>query len=52
MEKLKTDKAWNRMTKQLGNVVDIRSPEETKAFVKAQYDVFDAALRKLDLTID
>ncbi|MBO9452574.1 tripartite tricarboxylate transporter substrate binding protein [Tropicibacter sp. R16_0] len=51
LQKLKDDKAWNRMTKQLGNVVDIRSPEETKAFVEAQYNVFDQALDRLGLTI-
>ncbi len=51
LDKLKSDKAWNRMTTQLGNIVDIRSPEDTKAFVKAQYDVFNAAIAKLGMTI-
>ena len=52
LQKLKKDKAWNRMTTGLGNVVDIRSPADTKAFVEAQYETFDATLRKLDLRVE
>ncbi|MEM7209192.1 MAG: tripartite tricarboxylate transporter substrate binding protein [Pseudomonadota bacterium] len=52
LQALKADKAWNRMTKGLGNIVDIRSPADTKAYVAAQYKDFDAALLKLGLRID
>ena len=52
LQKLKKDKAWNRMTAGLGNVVDIRSPADTKAFVEAQYETFDATLKKLDLRVE
>ncbi|MEM9061008.1 MAG: tripartite tricarboxylate transporter substrate binding protein [Pseudomonadota bacterium] len=52
LDALKGDKAWNRMTKGLGNIVDIRSPADTKAFVEAQYKVYDDTLRKLGLTIE
>jgi tripartite-type tricarboxylate transporter receptor subunit TctC len=52
LEALKTDKAWNRMTKSLGNIVDIRSPADTKAMVEAQYIAFDEALNKLGLRIE
>jgi len=52
LEALKKDKAWNRMTKSLGNIVDIRSAEDTKAFVEAQYKVFDETLNKLGLRIE
>lgn len=45
------DKAWNRMTKGLGNIVSIKSPEDTKAFVEKQYKVFDETMVKLGLTI-
>ena len=49
---LKEDKAWNRMTKGLGNIVDIRSPEETRSFVEAQYKIFDDTLLDLGLRIE
>lgn len=52
LEALKKDKAWNRMTKSLGNIVDIRSPEDTKAYVASQYKDFDEALKKLGLRIE
>lgn len=46
------DEEWLRLTNELGNVVDIRSPEDTRAFVKAQYDVFDQTLLKLGLRVE
>lgn len=52
LESLKTDAAWNRLTKGLGNIVDIRSPEDTRAFVAAQYKTFDETLLKLGLRIE
>lgn len=52
LDKLKGDKSWNRLTKGLGNVVDIRSPNNTKAFVEKQYNAFDSTLNKLGLRIE
>ena len=52
LQKLKADKAWNRMTKSLGNIVDIRTPAETRTLVEAQYKIFDATLQKLGLRIE
>ena len=52
LQALKEDRAWNRMTKGLGNIVDIRSPADTKAYVEAQYNDFDDALNKLGLRIE
>ncbi len=52
LEKLKSDKAWNKMTKSLGNIVDIRSPAETRAYVEAQYKAYDEALLKLGMRIE
>ena len=49
--KLKGDKAWNKMTKGLGSVPAIESPDNTKAFVKAQYEAFKDVTEKLGLTI-
>ena len=52
LQALKKDRAWNRMTKSLGNIVDIRSPADTKVYVEAQYNDFDEALNKLGLRIE
>jgi tripartite-type tricarboxylate transporter receptor subunit TctC len=52
LQAMKEDKAWNRMTKGLGNIVDIRSPEDTKAYVGEQYKVYDETLAKLGLRIE
>ncbi len=51
LDKLKTDKAWVKFTKQLGSVPDIRSPAETKAFVENQYMTFKDVVTKLGITI-
>jgi len=48
---LKEDTAWNRMTTSLGNIVTIMSPDETKAFVEAQYNTYNDTLEKLGLQI-
>lgn len=50
--KLKEDKAWLRLTKGLGNIVQIMDPEATKAFVEDQYNVFNDAIAKLGMTIE
>lgn len=51
LEKMKKDRAWNRMTKSLGNIVTVMSPEDTKKFVAAQYKVYDDTLAKLGMQI-
>ena len=48
---LKTNKAWVKFTKQLGSVPDVRSPADTKAFVKSQYTTFKEVVTKLGVTI-
>ena len=52
LQKLKDDRGWNKMTKSLGNIVDIRSPADTRAYVAAQYEAYDEALMKLGLRIE
>ena len=52
LQKLKGDRGWNKMTKSLGNIVDIRSPADTKAYVEAQYKAYDKALKKMGLRIE
>lgn len=44
---LKDDKAFNKLIKNLGSIPDVRSPEETKAFVKNQYDTFKKVVSKI-----
>ena len=48
---LKTDKAFNKFIKQLGSIPDIRGPEETKAFVQAQYETFKDVATKLGMRV-
>ncbi len=51
LQKLKTDKAWNKMTKGLGSLPMIMNPVDTKAFVKIQYETFKEVTERLGLTI-
>lgn len=48
---LKTDAAWNKLTRGLGSVPSIRAPAETRAFVKAQYETFKELTERLGMTI-
>ena len=52
LQKLKKDNGWNKMTKSLGNIVDIRSPADTRSYVEAQYKTYDEALKKLGMRIE
>lgn len=51
LDQLKTDKAWNKLTKGLGSVPSIRNPQDTKAFVQAQYETFKELTERLGMTI-
>jgi len=51
LTKLKTDKAFNKLIKGLGSIPDIRSPEDTKVFVKAQYETFKGVVQKLGIEV-
>lgn len=48
---LKTDAAWNKLTRGLGSVPSIRGPAETRAFVKTQYEAFKELTERLGMTI-
>lgn len=48
---LKTDKTFNKLIKGLGSIPDIRNPEDTKAFVKAQYETFRSVVKKLGIEV-
>jgi len=52
LTQLNDNRAWLKLTKGLGNIVSIMGPEETKAFVEKQYNVFDAAIEKLGMRIE
>ena len=49
LQGVKEDKSWNRMTTNMGSIPDIRSPKETKQFIKAQYTTFHELAKKLDM---
>ena len=49
--KLKSDKAWLKLTKGLGSVPSVRSPADTKSFVKLQYEAFKELTERLGMTI-
>ncbi len=48
---LKKDKAFNKLIKGLGSIPDIRNPEDTKAFVKGQYETFRDVVVKLGIEV-
>lgn len=52
LNSLNDNAAWLKLTKGLGNIVSIMSPEDTKSFVESQYKVFDAAIEKLGMRIE
>ncbi|MCP5083349.1 MAG: tripartite tricarboxylate transporter substrate binding protein [Alphaproteobacteria bacterium] len=51
LAELKTDKAFNKLIKGLGSIPDIRNPEDTKAFVKGQYETFRDVVVKLGIEV-
>lgn len=51
LQGLKTDKAFNKLIKGLGSIPDIRGPEETKAYVKTQYETFKDVVTKLGVRV-
>ncbi|GAB4235791.1 MAG: tripartite tricarboxylate transporter substrate binding protein [Methyloligellaceae bacterium] len=51
LQSLKKDKVFNKLIKGLGSIPDIRSPAETKKFVKAQYETFRAVVKKLGIEV-
>ena len=51
LQELKKDKAFNKLIKGLGSIPDIRNPEDTKSFVKAQYETFRGVVQKLGIEV-
>ena len=51
MGKLKEDKAWLKLTRGLGSVPYIQSPEDTRMFVQKQYEAFRELTERLGMTI-
>ncbi|MEM8688103.1 MAG: tripartite tricarboxylate transporter substrate binding protein [Pseudomonadota bacterium] len=51
LQELKKDKAFNKLIKGLGSIPDIRNPEDTKTFVKAQYETFRDVVQKLGIEV-
>ena len=48
---LSENEDWLKMTQDLGSVPMIMNPDDTKAFVKTQYEVFKDVTERLGLTI-
>ena len=51
LSSLSKDKGWLDATQKLGSVPEIMSPDETKAFVRKQYEKFQSVGERLDLII-
>ncbi len=49
LSNLKRDKTFNKLIKSGGSLPDIRTPEETRMFVKHQYEIFKKVAHKLRL---
>lgn len=51
LAKTSEDKAWLKLTKGLGSIPYIQSPEDSKAFVQKQYEQFSDVTERLGMTI-
>ncbi|MBW1697724.1 MAG: tripartite tricarboxylate transporter substrate binding protein [Deltaproteobacteria bacterium] len=51
LQKIKKDKSWKTLTKKLGSIPYIIPPDETKAFVRKQYNTFHELAVKLDILV-
>lgn len=51
LQQLSTDESWIASTKLLGSIPQVLSPEDTKAFVEAQYNTFRAVADKLGMVV-
>ncbi|NYZ13923.1 tripartite tricarboxylate transporter substrate binding protein [Azospirillum sp. RWY-5-1] len=49
LTQVKNDKEWADTTRKLGSVPQVRSPQETEAFAKEQFETYDGLARKLGL---
>lgn len=51
LTKLKADKSWLSMTKKLGSIPVVLSPDETKQFVSTSFQTMNDLVTKLDMRI-
>lgn len=51
LQKIKTDKSWNKMTKRLGSIPAIMSPADTEKFAENQYKTFHAVAKRVGMII-
>jgi tripartite-type tricarboxylate transporter receptor subunit TctC len=51
LQQVKVDKSWEGMTKKLGSIPHVTTPEEAKAFVGKQYETFHNLAVKLNLIV-
>lgn len=48
---IKADESWNSATSELGSIPTVMSPDETRAFVEAQYNTFREIADKLGMVV-
>ncbi|MEM6759086.1 MAG: tripartite tricarboxylate transporter substrate binding protein [Pseudomonadota bacterium] len=48
---LKTDASWNEATEKLGSIPMVMSPDDTRAFVEAQFNTFRVVADKLGMVV-
>lgn len=48
---LKDDKSWNEATAKLGSIPMVMNPDETRAFVEAQFNTFRTIAEKLGMVV-
>lgn len=51
IQSLRTDESWIEATETLGSIPTILSPEETRAFVEAQFNTFRSVADKLGMVV-
>jgi tripartite-type tricarboxylate transporter receptor subunit TctC len=51
LQKIKTDKSWNRMTSKLGSIPSISSPQEMEKFAESQFMAMRAVAEKTGMMI-
>jgi len=51
LQQIKNDKSWEGLTKKLGSIPYVTTPDEAKTFVGKQYEAFHTLAVKLDLIV-
>lgn len=52
LQDVKKDKTWNKLTKSIGSIPNILTPQESKQFAKQQYEMYSKLGKSLGLVIE